>query len=111
MTLKQTKQQVNRYSHYRDYLKNHGCRSLYQHYSSYSSEKAVAWQRISERKCDEDGFAFTIVGGGLQYFSTGYLRYVEGNVELVYDYPSGTDRIQLTPEQRVEISKVLCRTV
>lgn len=107
-----TKQQTDRYNRYRDYVKRNGCRSLYQHYSSYSNKKAAAWQRISERKCDEDGFAFTIVGGGSHFFSTGYLHYVEEDgVELVYDWAGGTDRILLTDEQRLELSRILCRTI
>lgn len=108
----QTKLQTRRYERYRDFLKeNGGCRSLYQHYNSYSDKKAAAWQRISARKCDENGFAFTIVYGGPHYFSTGYLRKVNNQVELVYDYCGGIDRIILTLAQRLELSKILCQTI
>ena len=109
--MSQTKQQVDRYNRYRDFVKRNGCRSLYQHYNSYSTKKAAAWQRIAARKCDEDGFCLTVVGGGSHYFSTGYLRYVDDGVELVYDYAGGTDRITLTDEQRLEIGRVICHPI
>jgi len=107
----QTKSQLDRYKRYRDFVKRNGCRSLYQHYNSYSNKKAAAWQRIAGRKCDEDGFCFTIVGGGSHYFSTGYLHKVDNHIELVYDWAGGTDRIPLTDEQRLELSRILCRTI
>jgi hypothetical protein len=106
--MKQTKQQVDRYNRYRDYVKRYGCRYLYQHYDTYSNRKAAAWQKIFGRKCDEDGFCFTIVGGGSHYFSTGYLRKVDDHIELVYDWAWGIDRIPLTDEQRLELSRILC---
>ena len=107
----QTKVQLERYERYCRYVQRHGCRSLYMHYGTYSSTKASAWQRIAARCNEENGFALTMVSGGPHFFSTGYLRYVEDNVELVYDTKGYVDRIPLTNEQRQELSKILCRTI
>lgn len=105
-----TKKQEARYNKYISALKR-GRKSLYQYYNKYSDEKAHAWQAIAKRCNDVKGVGLTIVCGNQFTFSTGYIECTLHQAVLVFNTPSTVDRINLSTEQRQEVSKLLCLTV
>lgn len=89
-----TKRQRSQWVHYLSSYSKHGERDLDKVYGTYSSKKYNAWKEIQKRCADENGFCLTVSSAGSHYFSTDYIRKIEGNTyEWVHDSAYMTQRI------------------
>lgn len=97
-----TKRQTAQWHKYLESYEKYGCRTLQQVYCSFSSRKYNAWSAINIRRIEEDGFCYTVTGGGSHYFSTDYIRPIDGGYEWVHDSASRTQRIVLNEQMLYE---------
>lgn len=89
------KRQRIQWKRYLNSYSKHGARDLDKVYDAYSSEKYSAWIKIQKRCADENGFCLTVSSAGIQFFSTDYIRKIEGNeYEWVHDSAGRLQRIR-----------------
>ena len=104
-----TKRQHKQWERYLSSILKYGRRDIQHAYKSFSSEKYNAWDSIRKRVEVEKGFGFTVTSAGAQYFSTDYIRRVDGQpflYEWVHDSASGTTCVVLSGNMVGELKEV-----